>query len=136
MKSFGNPWGNHPEMKDFSPIGFVDDAMVEDGYRKCIDGAMGNTQVIVALELERVGGPCPICGIAYKKEDVDNRYAKFSYYRPFCMCFKRCKTCERLLVAERLLGITYCTSCHPEGVEVKKAEKKHTKRSYGQKDTD
>jgi hypothetical protein len=130
MKSFGNPWGNHPPEEGWSPVGFVDDAMVEMGYRKCIDGANGNTQIILALELERKGGKCPICDTEYRRIDVDNQYGKFSYYQPFCMCFKRCQVCERLLVAERLLEINYCTSCHPNGVQGAKKQTTHKKRGY------
>ena len=127
--------------------GFVTGGMVEEGYRKCIDAARGNTQLIAALELERKGGHCPSCDTLFVEVRVENRFGKFSYFEPGCYCYKKCITapafrlnkngerksdgniagCGRFLVAEKFLGIDHCTNCNPGGVEVKKREKKETK---------
>jgi hypothetical protein len=107
-------------------VGFIDDAVVEKGYRMCCDGAMGVTQIIVALELERKGGPCPVCGRGYIAVEVDNRFARFTYYKPSCRCFRVCGRCGRIMVSERLLGLSYCTACgmgKPREV-VKRSERK------------
>ena len=109
-------------------IGFVDDAMVERGYRKCIDAANGDVMIIEALELERKGGPCHYCGVPYKRIDVNNRYGRFSYYQPFCFCYRRCPCCDKILVVEKYLGIESCTVCYPNGsAKKKKDESKHKK---------
>jgi hypothetical protein len=123
-----NPWGNPKTEEGWVSVGYVSDVMIEDGYRKCIANAGGNTQILTALELERKGGPCPVCGRDYRKIEVDNKYGKFTFYQPSCMCFKQCGSCGRFLVSERLLDIWHCTSCHPEGLEKKK--KKQHKASY------
>jgi len=104
-------------------LGYVDDAMVEKGYRKCIAAAGGNTEIIFAIELERKGGKCPLCDRSYAKIIVDNRFGKFTYFRPSCFCFKQCDLCQRYLVSEKLLNISHCTHCHPNGVQ---EHKKHT----------
>lgn len=111
------------------PLGFVSDEMVETGYQMCIAAAGGNTQLIVALELERKGGVCPFCDRPFRKIDLDTRYAKFSFYLPGCLCYRICRSCgtedtPRYLVAERLLGISYCTSCHPKGIEPPRTAKR------------
>jgi hypothetical protein len=92
-------------------ISFIDDAVVETGYRECIEAAHGNTQVVLALELERQGGACPVCGREYRRVDVANHFARFSYYQPACRCFRVCPRCERYMVAERFLEIAHCTGC-------------------------
>jgi hypothetical protein len=125
--------------------GFITDSSVERGYRASISAARGNTQVILALELERQGGLCPKCDTPWSKIEVDNVFGKFSYFQPNCNCFRRCEHvpvfkalrngtmrfagtspgCGRWLVTEGLLGIDHCTSCNPDGVhrETKKEPK-------------
>lgn len=127
---------------------FVTEGLVETGYQKLLDGPDAVAQ---AASLERKGGPCPYCGVAFTKLDVDNKFGKFSYYQPSCRCFPVCKTveirdrangryvgrvegCGRFLITEKLAGIDYCTACYaePPGVVARKA--KPRKRAYGGKD--
>jgi hypothetical protein len=108
--------------------GFIENAEVEAGYQKCCAAARGNTQLLVALELERKGGPCPLCGTRYAKMDMDNPFGKFTYFEPACYCYKRCDICGRHLVAERFQAIGHCTTCFPRGVEkARKDTSKHKK---------
>jgi hypothetical protein len=119
-------------IKQWTPRGHFTDEAVEDGYRMCIDAAAGNTQIILALQLERIGGPCPIegCERPYEKIEVDSQYGHFTYYQPSCLCFKKCDVCGRFLVAERLLNIHHCTACHPQGIEGPKKKKGHRKPGF------
>lgn len=128
---------------------FFDEAHVERGYRKCVAAAGGNLQLIVALELERKGGLCPVetCQTPYKRVEVDNRFGKFTYFQPACHCFKKCDVCTiraefdengrvvreqipRFMVSERLLGIHHCTFCHPNGPEQPKKVRTPRKKEY------
>ena len=120
---------------------FTSDALVDTGYQKLLDAPDGVAQ---AATLERKGGPCPFCGVAFGRIEVDNKFGKFAYYQPACHCFKRCMRvqlphghvtgCERWMVTEKLVGIDYCTQCYgqPPGTKTK-ASRVH-KRAYGGKD--
>jgi hypothetical protein len=114
----------------WNPVGYVSDDMVETAYQLCLETAGGNTQIILALELERKGGKCPICGREYQRVDVDSEYGHFIYYQPGCLCFRRCKICDRFMVAERFLNIWYCTYCHPDGIEEKHKARRRHKPAY------
>ena len=120
-------------MSEWAPFQAVNDEAVERGYRKCIEGAMGNTQVIVALELERKGGACPVCDKSFAAVEVENRFAHFTYYKPACFCFRVCERCGRFMVSERLLGIPYCTGCG-YGKPVQSAKKASAARRRSGKD--
>ncbi|MFA5376793.1 MAG: hypothetical protein WC455_13675 [Dehalococcoidia bacterium] len=107
-------------MKDEDRRIYITDEIVEHGFQRCLEG---EDNIAQAATLERKGGPCPFCGVPFNKVDVDNRYGKFSYYQPSCRCFKRCDWvqfpsgpvvgCGRWLIAERIVGINFCTSCTP-----------------------
>jgi ssDNA-binding Zn-finger/Zn-ribbon topoisomerase 1 len=102
-------------------IPFVNDALVETGFQKLLSGP---DPVAQAVTLERKGGPCPYCGVAFVQIDVDNRFGKFSYFQPGCRCFPVCKKvqlphgttegCGRFLITEKLSGIDYCTQCYAD----------------------
>jgi hypothetical protein len=120
---------------------FITEGLVETGYHKLLDGP---DPVAQAVTLERKGGPCPYCGVAFARIEVDNKFGKFSYYQPACRCFPVCKHvqlphgtvegCGRFLITEKLAGINYCTQCYdqPPGTKTK-ATRVH-KRAYGGKD--
>jgi len=91
------------------------------------------------LTLEVDGGPCPRCGMMWKKIEVKNPYANFTYYDPACSCYGRCKEgpsvvwkrvrdkkdrvkeiptkkkvmtgCGSSLHREKILGVDRCMSC-------------------------
>lgn len=119
----------------------VDDEQVEGAYRLFLDS---DDTLAEAATLERRGGPCPICGVEFNVVFVDNKYGCFHYYQPSCLCFKRCewiqfphgkvKGCGRWLIAERLAGIDYCTSCNYVPPEPKVNKVKRMARQYSGKD--
>ena len=131
---------------------FIHEGLVEEGYRRCIHGLEGQTELLLAVQLERIGGPCPICGKHFAKIEVDNQYGKFHYFKPDCWCFKRCERvpinkitkagatqnigyaegCGRYLVAETFLGIDFCTSCR--GSQEDRKPRKVVRRSARQVD--
>lgn len=108
------------------------EAAVQMGYEQIMRATRDET-VRGAIQRERYGGACPLCGVMY--EAVRSEYVAhwgkpnqevlggFTYYRPACTCYQTCQRvkyphgtvegCGRILVAERLLGIDHCTSCAP-----------------------
>ena len=128
-------------------VGFIDDEAVERGYRKSIGAANGNTQIILNLEMERTGGNCSFCGYPWKKIDVDNPFAKFTYYQPGCHCYKKCQRCTipatvddkgrvryseipHYMVVERFMDIAYCTACHDKDPNASKERRNKKKDGY------
>lgn len=90
----------------------IGDDAVETGFQRLASSYKGNTQLLLALELERSGGNCPHCDRPFKERPAaDQRFGKFRHFEPACDCYKRCERCGRWLVAERFLGISYCTGC-------------------------
>jgi hypothetical protein len=50
----------------------------------------------MTLELivnESAGGECPHCHKKWKRVDVSNACASFTYYDPACQCYDRCDVC-------------------------------------------
>jgi hypothetical protein len=121
---------------------FTSQELVDVAYRRLVDGMHDQPELVLAAQLESIGGECPVCSKPFLRVDVDNEYGKFHYFQPDCRCFKRCERvdvegvkngkwyhretvgCGRLLIAERLLGIGYCTSCRGDRreQEVRKAK--------------
>jgi hypothetical protein len=120
---------------------FVTEGLVETGYQKLLDGPDAVAQ---GASLERHGGPCPYCGVAFARIDIDNKFGKFSYHQPACRCFPVCKSvqlphgtapgCGRFLITEKLSGIDYCTSCYSQPPGTKSKPIRPHKRAYGGKD--
>lgn len=127
---------------------FIDDALVEKGYQRCLEG---HELVARVATLERRGGPCPVCGVPFNLVIVDNKFGQFDYYQPSCRCYKRCESvkirekkkdgsygrllgevegCGRWLIAEKLTNIDYCTSCNAEDPNPKQ---KHTPKTVERK---
>lgn len=114
---------------------YVTDELVEKGYQRVIDGP---DFVAQAAALERHGGPCPLCRTPFAKIEIKNEYGDFSYYQPACYCYKRCQRvqfphghvqgCDRYLIAERLAGIDFCTTCNHE--DPKRPTAKRTDTGY------
>jgi hypothetical protein len=117
-------------------MGFVTDETVEASYRKCVDAAHGQPEIITMLELERKGGRCPICDMPFVRIDVENRFGKFHYYYPQCRCYKKCAKCGRDMIAERFLNITYCTECYPHGLPVPVKERKQKRKEFRRRPED
>ena len=115
---------------------YITDETVERGYQRCLEG---EDHIAQAATLERRGGPCPICGVPFNVVFVDNEYGCFQYYQPSCRCYKRCEWvkvpsgvvpgCGRWLIAEKLVGIDYCTSCHTKNPEEKPKQVRLPKRT-------
>lgn len=49
--------------------------------------------VITSLD----GGECRYCGKTWEKVDVNNMYAKYTYYRPGCSCYPKCRKVIKML---------------------------------------
>jgi len=130
----------------------VTDEDVEAGYRKCLAEAGNNVQKLLALELERKGGQCPICDVPFKRVEVRNQFATFDYFEPGCYCYKKCPVCSipdqldedgrvvrsgvpRFMVAERLLEVHQCIRCYrePAKKEVQKTGPRHARPDRAQR---
>jgi len=125
------------------------DELVQGGFDLCYAAAHGEMAILQALDLERNGGECPVCRMQWRKVVLKNAFADFTYYQPACKCFHECDRCSvpplldpktkelrragipRFMVVERLLGIPYCTHCHPYGIE-QKVEKRRSRKRFGE----
>jgi len=52
-------------------------------------------EVIDLMVLAADGGPCPLCGLPWKRIDYNNLFAKGFYYEPVCRCYPYCTNCTR-----------------------------------------
>ena len=75
---------------------------------------VGKTTQSDAILISIDGGKCYKCGEEYEAVEVDNIFAKFTYYRPRCSCYPICWHCGRLLVEEKIErdNLKYCSNCH------------------------
>jgi hypothetical protein len=94
------------------------------------------TQTVQSWELQARGGSCPVCGKAFVKNEVDNRFGRFYHFIPGCWCFQICVNaggrgmyvdgqynkdafywrpgCNKILIEERLRDSRYCFGCGGE----------------------
>ena len=52
-------------------------------------------EVIDLMVLVSDGGPCPLCGLPWKRVGYNNLFAKGFYYDPACRCYPYCPHCTR-----------------------------------------
>ena len=67
------------------------------------------------IELETLGGNCPRCKKPWKKIEVKNECADFTYYSPDCKCYPCCPKCGTSFHREWAMGerdFSKCTSCY------------------------
>jgi len=66
------------------------------------------------IKVETLGGNCPKCDKPWKKIEVKNECADYTYYDPDCKCFPRCHGCGTSFHREWAMeerDFTKCQSC-------------------------
>jgi hypothetical protein len=93
-------------------IGRIDMAeMMEFTLSRLLD--QKKVESAMLMDIEVLGGECPVCKKPFKRVDVQNKWVSYTYYIPACSCFPQCPLCSRLMHHEVMSTSKYCTHCGP-----------------------